>query len=115
MEEPKVKFVLLIPLKYNDGQAVPQEVFKRMRNEIYALFGGLTQAGTVKGAYRMRDGTKKEDESLEVWIGIREEEIPELKNLVARFGAELGQESMYLERTGGTIDFVPPIHEGESP
>jgi hypothetical protein len=115
MEDPTVKFVLLIPLKYNDGRAVPSGILRRMRNEIYALFGGLTQAGTVRGAYRMRDGTKKEDESLEIWIGIRETEIPDLKDLVARFGAELGQESMYLERTGGTIDFIPPIHEGESP
>ena len=49
------------------------------------------------------------------WVGIREEEIPELKELVARFGAELGQESMYFEQTGGTIDFIPPICEGESP
>jgi hypothetical protein len=109
MEEPKIKYVLLVPLTYNDGSCVPQEILDGMLDEIFVLAGGYSIAGTVKGAYRMSDGTRQEDESLQVWIGVREEEIPDLQRLVAKFGKLLGQEMMYLERTGGTIDFIPPL------
>ena len=116
MDEPKIKFVLLIPLAYNNGKAVPRAVISRILDEIFVLAGGHTVAGTVQGAYRMQDGTRQEDESLQVWIGVREQEVSDLKRMVAKFGRMLGQESMYLERTGGTIGFVPPLpQEGENP
>ena len=110
MEEPKTKYVLLLPLNYNDGRVVPQKVLEGMLDEIFVLAGGYSIAGTVKGAYRMNDGTKQEDDSLQIWIGVWEQEVPELKNMVAKFGKTLGQETMYLERTGGTIDFIPPLY-----
>ncbi len=109
MEEPKTKYVLLLPLNYNDGRVVPQEVLSGMLDEIFVLAGGHAIAGTVKGAYRMKDGTRQEDDSLQIWIGVWEHEVPELKEMVAKFGKTLGQERMYLERTGGTIDFIPPL------
>jgi hypothetical protein len=109
MEESKIKYVLLLPLQYNDGRHVPQQILDGMLDEIFVLAGGYSIAGTVKGAYRMKDGTKQEDESWQVWIGVREEEIPDLEKMVAKFGKELGQEMMYLERTGGTINFIPPL------
>ena len=56
----------------------------------------------------MKDGTKQIDHSLQVWIGIREDFVADLKQLVGRLGAKLGQESMYFERTGGSIEFIPP-------
>lgn len=110
MEEPKTKYVLLLLLYYNDGRVVPQKVLDRMLDEIFVLAGGYSIAGTVKGAYQMNDGTKQEDDSLQIWIGVWEQEVPELKEMVAKFGKTLGQETMYLERTGGTIDFIPPLH-----
>ena len=108
MDEPLPKFVLLIPLNYNDGRGVPNEIILDFQEELFALGGGFTEAGTVKGAYRMEDGRKQVDHSLEIWIMIREEFVSDLKQLVGRLGAKLGQESMYFERTGGTIDFIPP-------
>lgn len=86
-----------------------------MLDEIYEFAGGHTVGGTVQGAYRMESGARQDDDSLEVWIGVFEEEIPDLKRMVAKFGKKLGQEQMYLERTGGTIDFIPPCTEGEGP
>ncbi len=56
----------------------------------------------------MDDGTRQEDELLQVWIGIREEDASDLKKTVAKFGKILGQEMMYFERSGGTMDFIPP-------
>jgi hypothetical protein len=56
----------------------------------------------------MEDGTRQEDESLQIWIGVREEQVSDLEKMVARFAKTLGQEAMYLERTGGAIDFIRP-------
>lgn len=121
MGELKVKHVLLLPLNYNPppgttgkGPPVPWEIIEGMLDEIYVFAGGYTAAGTVEGAYRMENGARQDDESLEIWIGVLEEEIPGLKKMVAKFGRELGQEQMYLERTGGTIEFIPGT-EGEDP
>ena len=112
MDDPLPKFILLIPLRYNDGREVPNEVILDFQEKLYALGGGFTIAGTVEGAYRMADGTKQIDHSLQIWIGLREECVPELELLVAELGAKLGQESMYLERTGGAIHFIPPRKPG---
>jgi len=108
MDEPLPKFILLIPLSYNDGTEVPKEVILDFQEELFLLGGGFTDAGTVKGAYRMEDGSKQVDHSLELWIGLQEEFIPDLERLVGRLGTKLGQESMYLERTGAKIHFIPP-------
>ncbi len=108
MDDPVHKFVLLVPLAYNDGTKVPKEVFLNFYERLFALGGGFTTAGTVEGAYRMADGGKQIDHSLQIWIGLKEEYVAELERVVAELGAELGQESMYLERTGGTIHFISP-------
>lgn len=107
MDDPLPKFILLVPLNYNDGRKVPKKVILDFKAKLFALAGGYTIAGTVEGAYPMADGTKIE-ESLQIWIALKEEYVPELKRAVAELGADLGQESMYFERTGSMVDFIPP-------
>lgn len=114
MSASKNKYVLLVPLRYNDGRAVPDDVLDAMLDQLFVLAGGYTIAGTVKGAYRMADGMRQEDESLQVWIAIEEVEAAELRQLVATFGRRLGQEAMYFERTAGTIEWIAPAEEGET-
>jgi len=108
MGDPLSKFILLIPLNYNDGRRVPEEVLLNFEDRLFALGGGFTDDGTVRGAYRMADGTRQIDHSSKYWIWLKEECVPDLKQAVAELGAELGQESMYLERTAGTLDLIPP-------
>ena len=108
MDEPLPKFVLLVPLTYNGGTAIPEDVILDFQEQLFALGGGFTVAGTVQGAYRMADGTKQVDDLLEMWIGIHEEDVSELRQLVGKLGAQLGQESMYFEQTGSKIHFIPP-------
>lgn len=105
----KVKHVLLLPVNLNDGSRVPKDVLDQIFDDLFVLAGGYYVAGEGDGAYRMRDGAKQVDRSLAVWIAVEEHEIPELKKLVGQIGAKLDQESMYLERTGGTVEFVPPF------
>lgn len=105
----KVKYVLLLPVNFNDGSKVPEGVLDQIFDDLFVLAGGYYIAGEGEGAYRMRDGAKQVDRSLAVWLVVEEDDIPELKKLVGEIGANLDQESMYLERTGGTVEFVPPL------
>lgn len=108
----KVKYVLLLPITYNDGSEVPPDVQDSIFDQIWVLAGGYTIAGEVSGAYRMRSGAKQVDRSLQVWIVVDEELETELRTRVAGFAALLGQESMYFERTASDIDFIPPSDVG---
>ena len=108
MQNTKIKYVLLLPRTYNDGSEVPARLLDGMMQELFELAEGYCIAGTVHGAYRMKDGTKKSDKLWQIWIAIYDNEIDALHQMVAKFGKVLGQESMYLERTGGYVDFIPP-------
>jgi hypothetical protein len=69
----------------------------------------------VTGAFRMKDGSKQMDHSMEVWVGVDEADETELHELVGKFAYELRQEALYLERTAGTIEYIRPVrHEDES-
>jgi hypothetical protein len=108
------KAILLIPLTYNDGSQVSQEVLDSIFEAIFVLSGGYTAAGTVRGAYRMRDGSKQTDVLEQVWIAYEEGDQPALRELVGRFCSLLGQEMMYLEFADSLIEFIPPHEEASS-
>src|SRR6266852_6350273 len=101
----RVKYVLLLPLTYNDKSKVPKSVKDQILDELFVLASGYHIAGTGRGAYRMKSGEKQVDYSLEIWLAIDEADETALKAMVARFGALLGQEAMYLERTGSVVEF----------
>lgn len=107
-----VKFLMLLPITYNDGSEVPEAVRRRIFDRIYEYAGGYTITGEATGAYRMKSGEKQIDRSVQVWIGVNESEIDGLVSLVSEFCELLNQESMYLERTFGKIDFISPPGEG---
>lgn len=109
----KAKYVLLLPLTYNDKSKVPKSVRDQIFDELFVLGAGYHIGGVGKGAYRSKAGQKQIDYSLEVWIAIDEKEEPALKELVGRFGTLLGQEEMYLEKTGSTVEFIPALAVGE--
>jgi hypothetical protein len=52
------KAIILIPLTYNDGSSVSQEILDGMFEALFVVSGGHTLAGTVRRAYRMKDATK---------------------------------------------------------
>ena len=102
------KVILLLPLTFNDGSVVPQETFDAIFDELFVLCDGYTVAGEVRGAYRMQTGAKQVDSSVEVWVAVGADQLDELRRLVAGFGTMLGQETMYFERTGASVEFVAP-------
>jgi hypothetical protein len=102
------RVTLLLPLTFNDGSAVPTELLKTIREETFVAFGGWTVAGEVEGAYRMHQtGQKQIDRLLELWVVVEDIAVPQLRHLVARFGALLGQEAMYFEVGTSTVEFIP--------
>jgi hypothetical protein len=106
------KVVLLIPLTYNDGTAVPWDLLNSIHSELFAFAHGVTAAGKVKGSYRMADGTRQDDVLEQLLVVVEEDRIPALRKMVARYGRLLGQEKMWFEITESVIVFLPP-EEGQ--
>lgn len=104
------KVILLLPLTYNDGSAVATDVLHGMLEELFMSFGGYTVAGEVEGAYKMASGSKQVDTCLEVWIALESDQASQdhLRRIVSSFASRLGQETMYFERTGSTVEFIGP-------
>ncbi len=109
----KVRYVVLVPLTYNDGSEVAKEVRERIFDDLFLLAGGYRIGGTGKGAYRMHDGSKQIDVTMEVWVVVEEEDQVALRELVEKFCVMLKQESMYLERVHSSVDFVSPSSRGD--
>jgi len=105
--------IVPIPLTYNDRTEVPRDVLLEIFEEIYIAFHGWTDEGTVKGAYRMQTGQKQIENLLKVSVVLDESQIPELEAMVARWCAQLGQETMLLKIADHVVKFVPPQREAE--
>ena len=111
MDEPPTnsKYLLLVPTTFNDGSQVPEDVFIDLQDSLFLRFNGYTVGGTVSGAYRMANGKKAVDHLVQDWIVIQENQEKELRQIVIDLAKKLGQESMFLEKTGSTVDFVTPV------
>ena len=103
------KYVLLFPLTFNDGTTVPQATLREFRDELFVIAGGSTVTGTVAGEYRMKSGKKQVDKSAQIWVALDRRDEHELRRVVAVYAGRLGQESMYFERTGSTVEFIEPV------
>ena len=107
------KVVLLVPLTFNDGSAIPQTALDALLDELFVLCGGYTLAGVVRGAYRMSTGAKQVEDLQQVWVVAEDESLPALRAIVRKYGEVLGQEAMYFERSDAVVEFLPPRSEKE--
>jgi hypothetical protein len=88
---------------------IPKKTWKAVEARIFEAFGGWSVVGEVTGAYRMKQtGKKRVEKMLHVWVVVKDDEIPNLKEMVGEIGATLGQECMYFETHDSTIEFIPP-------
>lgn len=108
------KCLMLLPTNYNDGQSVEPAKLQSCLGRLDSLIGGHTVDGTCEGVYRMADGTYAHDTNLKVWACVEEKDIPALRQLAGVFAVELGQESIYLERTATTVEFVSGNRSGKA-
>jgi hypothetical protein len=108
-----IKCILLIPLRYNDGTEVPEPVVSQVLDEIYDRFGGHSMAGIIQGAYRMANGRRADDQSIQLWVGIEKDQLPALERMARRFARMLKQESIWFEVTKSDVRLVKPEPESE--
>jgi hypothetical protein len=102
------KCFFLLPMSYNDGRDVPPEVMDGIFDELYLTFGGYSIGGIAEGTWRMTDGTKASDSSLQVWVIMDEEQIPVMRDLIKKFAKILGQEKMLFEAMDWPGEFIGP-------
>lgn len=102
------KCFLLLPTTYNDGREVPPAVIAEILEELYGNFGGYSIGGIARGTWRMSDGTKATDSSLQVWVIIGEEQISLMRDLVKKFASLLGQEKILFESMDWAGEFIGP-------
>jgi hypothetical protein len=107
--------VVLVPLTYNDGTKVPPAKLRGIRAELLAAFHGWTIEGTVKGAYRMRSGEKRVEDLQSISVILRKSQLPKLEAMVAKWAAQLGQETMLLRVSDSAVKFMPPQKREELP
>jgi hypothetical protein len=66
----KRRYETLLPLKYNDGRTIDEDLFEQTREELVARFGGLcVQPSVVRGIW-IHEGTRYEDELLRYVIDV---------------------------------------------
>ena len=58
---------ILLPKFFNDGQRIPNKIFKQTFNEILDLFGGYSIGSTIKGSWKYK-GKIYKDENITVNI-----------------------------------------------
>ena len=102
------RYIILLPLNFNDGSAVPKKVLREALEALCELADGYTIEGNVQGVYRMTSGRKQEDVLMKVWVLIGPEKADALKKLVSGFCRRMGQEKIWMERTFGFVELVGP-------
>jgi hypothetical protein len=100
--------VVLVPLTYNNGSRIPDEIQNQIDREIFETFHGWTKEGIVQGAYRMIDGEQRTEELQRVSVILQAADVPKLETMVARWCGLLEQEVMLLKISDSTVKFIPP-------
>jgi hypothetical protein len=70
----KRRYEILLPLKFNDGQPVPDDAFYQTREELLSRFDGLTvHPQSVLGIWQ-QEGQRYEDELVRFTIDVEDTE-----------------------------------------
>jgi hypothetical protein len=78
---------MLLPLKYNDGRPVNEDLFEQTREELVAQFGALAiQPGVVRGIW-VHEATRYEGELLRYVIDV--DDTPENQTFFIKLKAIL--------------------------
>ncbi len=97
-ENKAMKFTTLIPLRFNDGRAVPQAQLDRIIDELTLQFGGSSDEGVTKGQWLdPKDSRLYRDESRRISVVCNNSRLWEAQQAVLKIGMELGQLAMYFE------------------
>lgn len=110
-----VETFFLVPLRYNDKRKVPIAYFDELEDILIDEFNGWRVEGriegkglrsSIKGAYRMADGSTAYDEVLKYFVAVKPGDIPRLRRVLRKCAADLGQESICFGVTQSQIEFI---------
>ncbi len=91
----KRRYETLLPLRYNDGRPVGEELFEQTRQELVAQFGAICfQPSVVRGIW-VHEGTRYKDELLRSIVDV--DETPENQQFFAQYKATLLQRFEQIE------------------
>jgi hypothetical protein len=93
-----MKFTTLIPMRFNDGREVPEELMIRIIDELVLQFSGCSDEGITKGQWLdPKDSRLYRDESRRISVVCDNHLLWDAQQAVIRIGKLLGQRVMYFE------------------
>jgi hypothetical protein len=95
-----------LPLRDNMGQAVEPEALLDLRRELNENFQGYTVHATSQGHWQSQAGRVYEEEIVVYEVAIPEERVSFLRDLVCRFGLQLGQLAMYFDAPAPSVEII---------
>ncbi len=89
------RYEILLPLQFNDGRTVPEELFNETRKELLAHFGGLSWTPhPIQGMWKHEE-TTYEDATIRIVIDV--EDLPEHRQFFVDFKPVLMERFAQLE------------------
>lgn len=68
----KRRYEILLPLKYNDGRAIPRELLDDTREELVGQFSAVSlQPNAIQGIW-LHEGTRHEDELRRIIVDVED-------------------------------------------
>jgi hypothetical protein len=93
-----IKATALIPKFYNDGQKVPNKVYRSFENKLLEIAGGFSNDGTTAGSWMDDNNEIYKDRSLRYIVTVKtNKQLKAVKEAVIEIGKELRQKAMYIE------------------
>ena len=87
MSETFRRFEILLPLRFNDGQPVPDELIADTILELRARFGAVSsETQTIRGVWQHQDQVYRDD-LIRVFVDARD--VPEVREFFAELKATL--------------------------
>ncbi len=93
-----MKFTTLIPMRFNDGNEVPEEQLERYIGLFVSKFGGCSDEGTTKGLWLdPADSRVYRDVSRRITVYCNNDRLKDAQEAVIQIGKDLRQLVMYFE------------------
>jgi hypothetical protein len=96
--EPKpadtVVWSTLIPVRFNNGEAIPQSVVSALLETVGRYFGGYTLDGVSTGVWYDADGKRFADASQRLTVACYRSRLDDARGYVKRIGIATGQKCM---------------------
>lgn len=98
--------LVLVPIAYNDGTDVPEEIFHRYINELSIKFGGATFLPPAFGGWIDNEGRFQPEKHRPLVVSLPDGEKEELIEWVRQAGRELGQVEMLVMHNFCEASFI---------